>query len=87
MLLDLEALRDYGKWIDQTTWDVYHSVIRVGGWQQVFPGPLPVWASRIRRDGRGAHAPAFSGHSISSATPPRSVSQSRSLASSGCLSR
>lgn len=49
MLLDLEALRDYGKWIDQTTWDVYHSVIRVGGWQQVFPGPLPVWASRIRQ--------------------------------------
>ena len=46
-MLDLNALRDYGKWIVQTAWDVYHSVIRVGGWDRVFPGPLPRWASRV----------------------------------------
>ena len=48
-MLDLNALRDYGKWIGQTAWDVYHSVIRVGGWDRVFPGPLPRWAGRVRQ--------------------------------------
>ena len=46
-MLDLNALGDYGKWIGQTAWDVYYSVIRVGGWDRVFPGPLPRWASRV----------------------------------------
>jgi hypothetical protein len=49
MLLDLKALTDYSNWVGQTAWDVYHSVLRVGGWQRVFPGPLPCWASRIRQ--------------------------------------
>jgi hypothetical protein len=49
MLLDLKALRDYGNWIGETAWDVHGSVMRVGGWQQVFPGALPRWASRIRQ--------------------------------------
>jgi hypothetical protein len=48
-LLNLDELRDYNKWIGQTAWDVYHSVIRVGGWSQVFQGPVPRWASRIRQ--------------------------------------
>src|SRR5712672_2644360 len=49
MLLDLKALTDYGNWIGETAWDVHGSVMRVGGWQQVFPGALPRWASRIRQ--------------------------------------
>lgn len=49
MLLDLKALRDYGNWIGETAWDVHGSVMRVGGWQQVFPRALPRWASRIRQ--------------------------------------
>ena len=49
MLLTLEALKDYRNWIGQTVLDVYYSVIRVGGWQNVFPGALPRWASRIRQ--------------------------------------
>src|SRR3977135_4370533 len=49
MLLDLKALRDYGNWIGETAWDVHGSVMRVGGWQQVFPGAMPRWASRIRQ--------------------------------------
>lgn len=48
-MLDLKALRDYGNWIGQTAWDVHGSVMQVGGWQQVFPGALPRWASRIRQ--------------------------------------
>lgn len=48
-MLDLKALSDYGNWIGQTAWDVHHSVIAVGGWERVFPGALPRWASRIRQ--------------------------------------
>ena len=48
-MLDLTGLRDYGNWIGLTAQDVYRSVLAVGGWQHVFPGPLPVWASRIRQ--------------------------------------
>jgi len=49
MLLDLKALTDYGNWIGETASDVHGSVMRVGGWQQVFPGAMPRWASRIRQ--------------------------------------
>jgi hypothetical protein len=48
-MLDPKALSDYGNWIGETAWEVYGSVIRVGGWQHVFPGALPRWASRIRQ--------------------------------------
>ena len=48
-MLDLKALTDYGNWIGETAWEVHWSVMRVGGWQQVFPGALPRWASRIRQ--------------------------------------
>jgi len=48
-MLDLKALRDYGNWIGETASEVYGSVIQVGGWQQVFPGAVPRWASRIRQ--------------------------------------
>jgi hypothetical protein len=48
-MLDLKALRDYGNWVGLTAWDVYGSVIAAGGWEQVFPGALPRWASRIRQ--------------------------------------
>jgi hypothetical protein len=48
-MLDRKALGDYGNWIGQTPLDVYDSVIAVGGWQNVFPGALPIWASRIRQ--------------------------------------
>ena len=46
-MLPLEALKDYRNW--ETVSDVHYSVIRVGGWQNVFPGALPRWASRIRQ--------------------------------------
>ena len=49
MLLNLEELKDYNKWIEKTPSDIYHSVVTVGGWDRVFPGPLPRWASRIRQ--------------------------------------
>jgi hypothetical protein len=49
MLLTLEALKDYRNWVGETVLDVHYSVIRVGGWQTVFPGALPRWASRIRQ--------------------------------------
>ena len=48
-MLDLKTLVDYGNWIGLTPWDVYYSVISAGGWQNVFPGALPRWASRIRQ--------------------------------------
>ena len=38
-MLDLKALTDYGNWIGETAWEVHWSVMRVGGWQQVFPVP------------------------------------------------
>jgi hypothetical protein len=48
-MLNLDGLRDYNNWIGQTAWEVYFSVVSVGGWPVVFPGPLPRWASRIRQ--------------------------------------
>jgi hypothetical protein len=48
-MLDPKALRDYGNWVGKTAWEVYGSVIAVGGWQHVFPGALPRWASRVRQ--------------------------------------
>ena len=48
-MLDLKALGNYGKWVEETPWEVYSSVIAVGGWQHVFPGALPRWASRVRQ--------------------------------------
>jgi hypothetical protein len=48
-MLTLEALKDYRNWVGETVSDVHYSVIRVGGWQNVFPGALPRWASRIRQ--------------------------------------
>ncbi len=49
MVLDRQQLSDYKNWIGQTPWDVHLSIIRAGGWQSVFPGPLPRWASKIRQ--------------------------------------
>ena len=48
-LLTLSELQDYSKWIGRTAADVYQSVSKVGGWQFVFPGKLPRWASRLRQ--------------------------------------
>jgi hypothetical protein len=48
-MLDLSKLKDYNNWIGQTARDVHLSVIAAGGWQIVFPGTLPRWASRIRQ--------------------------------------
>jgi len=48
-MLDRKGLGDYGNWIGQTVWDVYYLVMAVGGWQNVFPGALPRWASRVRQ--------------------------------------
>lgn len=48
-MADPKALRDYGNWVGKTAWEVYGSVIAVGGWEHVFPGALPRWASRIRQ--------------------------------------
>jgi hypothetical protein len=43
-MLPLEALKDYRNWVGEAVSDVHYSVIRVGGWQNVFPGALPRWA-------------------------------------------
>lgn len=48
-LLKRDQLGKYEFWIGETADDVYRSVIMAGGWQMVFPGPLPRWASRIRQ--------------------------------------
>jgi len=48
-ILNINDLRVYDKWIGQTAMDVYYSVIAVNGWQNVFQGPLPRWASRVRQ--------------------------------------
>lgn len=48
-MLDRKKLEKYENWIGETPWDVYMAVKTVGGWQNVFLGPLPIWASRIRQ--------------------------------------
>lgn len=48
-LMNLEELRDYSNWIGQTPYDVWSAVKAVGGWNNVFPGRLPRWASRVRQ--------------------------------------
>jgi hypothetical protein len=47
-MLNLKELRDYSNWIEITPGHVRLSVLGVGGWQQVFPGDLPRWASKVR---------------------------------------
>lgn len=49
MSLTLSQLQDYSNWIGRTADEVYRAAIKAGGWQQVFPGPMPRWASRIRQ--------------------------------------
>jgi hypothetical protein len=48
-MMSLSELQDYTKWIGRTAREVYLSVVQVGGWQNVFPGHLPRWASRVRQ--------------------------------------
>jgi len=48
-MMTLDELRDYDKWVGRTALDVYHSAAKAGGWQKVFPGHLPRWASRVRQ--------------------------------------
>jgi hypothetical protein len=47
--LNLSQLKDYANWIGKSPFDVWTAVKQVGGWQVVFPGPLPRWASRVRQ--------------------------------------
>jgi hypothetical protein len=46
--MDLVALRNYRKWIDQSPYEVHAYVIWAGGWKQVFQDGVPRWASRVR---------------------------------------
>ncbi len=48
MSLSIKDLRDYDNWVGLSPAFIKEQVIRVGGWKKVFPGTLPVWASRIR---------------------------------------
>lgn len=48
-MLDREKLKHYENWIGETPLAVWAMVVAVGGWQNVFPGPLPIWASRVRQ--------------------------------------
>lgn len=46
--MNIEDLRKYSNWIGERA-DVIHSHVRAfGGWENVFPGSLPRWASKVR---------------------------------------
>jgi hypothetical protein len=46
--MDLNMLRDYSNWVGKTPKEIIAAVITVGGWANVFPDKLPVWAHRVR---------------------------------------
>ena len=46
--MNVEQLRNYNNWIGKSAEVVYNSVRAVRGWEVVFPGKLPRWASKVR---------------------------------------
>lgn len=46
--MNLNELRNYGNWVGQRADVIYNHARSVGGWQVVFPGKLPRWASKVR---------------------------------------
>lgn len=46
--MTIDDLSDYNKWLKTTPEDVLFSAAGLGGWAKVFPGKVPVWASRVR---------------------------------------
>jgi hypothetical protein len=41
-------LQDYGAWLKTTPHEVFFAVKMHGGWKNVFPNCVPVWASKVR---------------------------------------
>lgn len=46
--LNLEQLKKYENWVNNSAEDILISVKNVGGWINVFPKELPLWAHRVR---------------------------------------
>ena len=46
--MDRTALGDYKNWLKVTAADVLSDVKKAGGWAEVFPDGLPLWAHRVR---------------------------------------
>jgi hypothetical protein len=46
--MDIRMLQDYNNWVGKTAKEVRDAVMQVGGWANVFPDKLPLWAHRIR---------------------------------------
>jgi hypothetical protein len=44
----LSDLQTYSYWIGKSADEIRRAVIAHGGWTRVFPGRVPVWASRVR---------------------------------------
>ena len=46
--MNLAELQSYQSWIGKTPHEVFFSVKMNGGWKNVFPAYVPVWASKVR---------------------------------------
>lgn len=46
--MDLKMLQDYNNWVGKSAKEIRDAVMQVGGWVNVFPDKLPLWAHRIR---------------------------------------
>ena len=46
--MNLNELRDYKNWVSKTPKLILDTVRQTGGWSNVFPDGLPLWAHRIR---------------------------------------
>src|SRR5262245_10441255 len=47
--MNLKELQDYNRWIGVSAKEILDSVRQLkGGWAEVFPDTMPVWAHRIR---------------------------------------
>ena len=46
--MNLDELRNYGKWVGKSAQEVFDAANRLGGWAKVFPDGVPLWAHRVR---------------------------------------
>ena len=46
--MNLEQLRDYRCWIGKTPHEIFFGTKMYGGWKNVFPNKVPIWASKVR---------------------------------------
>lgn len=46
--MDVKMLQDYSNWVGKTPKEIISAVKGAGGWKNVFPDSLPVWAHRVR---------------------------------------